>query len=86
MDSILLMVNFLAQPDSLKCIGAAIAVLPSLGACIGQGYATGKMVDALARNPEVESKIRSNFIVGMAITESGAIYGLVVALIILFVS
>jgi F-type H+-transporting ATPase subunit c len=80
------MVFFVASgKDPIQCIAAAIAILPSLGACIGQGYATGKLVEALARNPEVESKIRSNFIVGMAITESGAIYGLLISLIILFV-
>lgn len=71
--------------DGLKFIGAGLAVITCFGTGIGQGYAAGKAVEAVARNPEVESKIRNMFIIGAAVAESGAIYGLVVSLILIFV-
>lgn len=70
----------------LKFVGAGLAIITCFGTGIGQGYAAGKAVEAVARNPEVESKIRTMFVIGAAISESGAIYGLVVSLILIFVS
>jgi len=47
--------------------------------------ATGKAVDAVARQPEASGKIQGVLLLGLALTESTAIYGLLTALIILFV-
>ena len=41
----------------LTAIGAGIAVLTGLGAGVGIGLATSKAVEAIARQPEAESKI-----------------------------
>ena len=41
----------------LVAIGAGIAVLTGIGAGIGIGMATSKAVEAIARQPEAESKI-----------------------------
>lgn len=71
---------------SLKFVGAGISTIACAGSGIGQGYAAGKAVEAVSRNPEVESKIRTQFVIGAAISESGAIYGLVVSLILIFVA
>ena len=38
----------------LVAIGAAVAVLTGIGAGLGIGLATGKAVDAIARQPEAE--------------------------------
>ena len=46
----------------LVAIGAAVAVLTGLGAGLGISLATGKAVDAIARQPEAESKISKNLI------------------------
>lgn len=70
----------------LKLLGAGLAVVTCFGTGIGQGYAAGKAVEAVARNPEVEGKIRTMFVIGAAISESGAIYGLVISLILIFVA
>ena len=43
--------------STLIAIGAAIAVFTGIGAGIGIGHATGKAVEAIARQPEAESKI-----------------------------
>ena len=75
----------LATDVSLKAIGAAIAVLSGIGAGIGMGVATGKAVEAIARQPEAEGKIRSTLMIGLAFAETTALYGLVVALIVAFV-
>ena len=65
-------------------IGAGIAVLTGLGAGLGMGIATGKAVEAVARQPEASGKINTLLLLGMALTESTAIYGFVTALIMIF--
>ena len=65
-------------------IGAGIAVLGALGGGIGIGIATGKAAEAVARQPEAESKIRNMLILGCALAEATAIYGFVVSIMILF--
>jgi F-type H+-transporting ATPase subunit c len=45
----------------------------------------GKAVEALGRNPEAESSIRSTMILAIALAEGLAIFALVIALIIKFV-
>ncbi len=66
-------------------IGAAIAVLTGAAAGIGIGIATGKAVDAIARQPEADGKISKTLLLGAALAEATAIYGFVIAvLIILF--
>lgn len=81
--------NFLAAADgltNLKYVGAGLSTISCAGSGIGQGFAAGKAVEAVSRNPEVESKIRTQFVIGAALAESGAIYGLVVSLILIFVA
>ena len=46
--------------STLIAIGAAIAVFTGIGAGIGIGHATGKAVEAIARQPEAEGKQRSS--------------------------
>ena len=63
---------------ALIAIGAGIAVLTGIGAGVGIGIATGKAVDAIARQPEAESKISKNLILGCALAEATAIYGFII--------
>ena len=65
-------------------IGAGIAALTGLGAGIGIGIATSKATDAVARQPEASSKIMTMLMLGCALAEGTAIFGMVVALMILF--
>lgn len=69
----------------LVAIGAGIAMVGVIGTGAGQGYATGKAVEAVGRNPEAESKIRKMLIMGLAITESAAIYAFVISILLVFV-
>ena len=66
----------------LAAIGAGIAVLTGLGAGIGIGIATSKAVEAIARQPEAESKISKSLLLGCALAEATAIYGFVIGLLI----
>lgn len=68
----------------LIAIAAAIAVFAGFGTAFGEGMAATKAVEMVGKNPEAESKIRSMMITGMAVSETVAIYGLLVALILLF--
>ena len=69
----------------LFAIGAGIAVATGIGAGIGIGIVFGKAVEGISRQPEASGKIMTTTILGAALAESTAIYGFVVALIILFV-
>ena len=66
----------------LVAIGAGIAVLTGIGAGIGIGMATSKAVEAIARQPEAESKISKSLLLGCALAEATAIYGFVIGLLI----
>ena len=65
-------------------IGAALCLLSCAAADLGMGLATGKAVEAVARQPEASGKINSILLLGLALTESTAIYGFVSALIMMF--
>ena len=67
---------------TLIAIGAGIAVLAAIGAGIGIGIATGKAMDAIARQPEAESKLRTTLLMGLAFIETTAIYGLFIAIML----
>ena len=49
------------------------------------GMITAKAVEAIGRNPESASDVRTSMILGVAFAEAIAIYALVTALIIKFV-
>merc|ERR1711904_744176 len=66
-------------------IAAGLAVgLASIGPGVGQGTAAGYAVEGIARQPEAEGKIRGALLLSFAFIESLTIYGLVVALVLLF--
>ena len=69
--------------STLIAIGAAVAVLTGIGAGIGIGIATSKAVEAIARQPEAESTISKALLLGCALAEATAIYGFVIALVII---
>ena len=68
----------------MELLAAGIAVLTGLGAGIGIGVATGKATEAVSRQPEASGKIQMLLLLGAALAEATAIYGLVIALLILF--
>nr|YP_009547718.1 ATP synthase CFO C subunit [Leptochilus hemionitideus]AYW16766.1 ATP synthase CFO C subunit [Leptochilus hemionitideus] len=75
--------NPLISAASVIAAGLA-AGLASIGPGVGQGTAAGQAVEGIARQPEVEGKIRGTLLPSLAFMESLTIYGLVVALAPLF--
>ena len=63
-------------------IVAGIAVLTGIGAGLGIGIATSKAVEAIARQPEAAGDINKALLLGSALAEATAIYGFVVALLL----
>ncbi|HNT29904.1 MAG TPA: ATP synthase F0 subunit C [bacterium] len=72
---------------SLKELAAAIAIaVGAIGPALGIGMAAKGALEAIGRNPDASDKIQTPMILALAFAEALAIYALVVALIILFVS
>jgi len=67
-----------------SAIGAGIAVCTGIGTGMGQGFAAGKGAESVARQPEARGARLSTMLIGDAVAETAAIYGLVVAMILLF--
>ena len=71
--------------SAASVIAAGLAVgLASIGPGVGQGTAAGQAVEGIARQPEAEGKIRGTLLLSLAFMEALTIYGLVVALALLF--
>ena len=70
--------------SDLAQLGAGVAIgFGAVGAGLGIGHATGKAVDAIARQPEADKKIRSTLLIGAALAEATAVYGFVIGLLII---
>ncbi|KAF3504170.1 hypothetical protein F2Q69_00041154 [Brassica cretica] len=73
------------QPPGPPVSAAGLAVgLASIGPGIGQSTAAGQTVEGIARQPKAKRKIRSTLLLSLAFMEALTIYGLVVALALLF--
>ena len=69
-----------------RALGAGLCKgIGAIGPAIGEGNAVGKALEAMARQPEMAGTLRSNMILGCAITETTGIYALVVSLLLMFV-
>ena len=67
-------------------LGAGLCMgIGAIGPAIGEGNAVGKALEGMARQPEASGNLRTNMILGCAITESTGIYSLVISLLLLFV-
>ncbi|ACF07005.1 ATP synthase C chain [Metamycoplasma arthritidis] len=86
-------VNGFNQPNAqasplaygLTMVAAGLAIMGAGVVSVGQGMAVAKAVEAIGRNPEATSKIRSTLIMGLAIVETASIYCFIIALLIIFV-
>ena len=68
-----------------KALGAGLCMgIGAIGPALGEGNAVGKALEGMARQPEAAGNLRSNMIMGCAITETTGIYSLVIALLIMF--
>ena len=70
---------------AMCAIGAGLCMgIGAIGPALGEGNAVSRALEGMARQPEAASDLRTNMILGCAITESTGIYSLVTAILILF--
>ncbi len=75
-------VNFIL---GCSAIGAALADIAGIGPGEGQGNAAGHAAAAVGRNPGAKSDVTSTMLLGQAVAETTGLYGLLIAIILLFV-
>ena len=66
-------------------IGAGCALIAGIGPGIGQGIAAGYAANAVGRNPGAKGDITSTMLLGQAVAETTGLYGLLIAMLLLFV-
>ena len=70
---------------AMCALGAGLCMgIGAIGPAIGEGNAVSKALEGMARQPEAAGNLRSNMIMGCAITETTGIYSLIIALLIMF--
>ncbi|QNO15170.1 ATP synthase F0 subunit C [Alkalicella caledoniensis] len=68
---------------AFAALGAGIAMIAGIGPGIGQGYAAGKGVEAVGRQPEARGPITLTMLLGQAVAETTGIYAFVIAFILI---
>ncbi|MBF0310194.1 MAG: ATP synthase F0 subunit C [Magnetococcales bacterium] len=64
-------------------IGMGLAAAGFAGSGVGLGLVFGKAIEAIARQPGAESQVSKFIWIGAAFVEAVALYGLVIAFIIM---
>ncbi len=72
------------DPTAAKFIGAGLACLGLIGAGIGIGNIFGNYLSGALRNPSAAPGQFTNLIIGFAAAEAIGLFGLLVALLILY--
>lgn len=67
-----------------KLIGAGLSTISLAGAGVGIGIVFGSLIIATSRNPSLVKQLFSYAILGFALTEAIALFGLMMAFLILF--
>jgi F-type H+-transporting ATPase subunit c len=69
---------------SAKLIGAGLATVSLAGAGVGIGVVFSALVISVARNPSLSKQLFTYTLLGFALTEAIALFGLMMAFLILF--
>ena len=72
--------------EAAKWLGVGMAGLGLFGVGIGLDILGNGAMNALGRNPEARDAIAPNMILALAFTEAIGIYGLVMAILLIFVA
>lgn len=72
------------EAEAAKFIGAGLAAIALAGAGIGIGNIFGSYISGALRNPAAAPSQTTNLLLGFALTEATGLFGLVVALLLLF--
>lgn len=70
----------------LKLLGVAVgAGIAGMGAAIGIGILASKLIEGIARQPELETKLLGRFFLTAGLTDAVPIIAIAIALLVLFV-
>lgn len=72
------------EAEAAKFIGAGLACFALLGAGIGLGNIFGNYLAGALRNPAAAPGQFGNLLLGFALTEATGLFGLVIALLLIF--
>lgn len=67
-----------------KLVGAGLATISLAGSGVGIGVVFGSLLVSLSRNPALDKQLFAYAILGFALTEAIALFGLMITFIILF--
>lgn len=70
----------------LSALAASGIGLAAVGIGLGQGFAAGKAVESVARQPEAQSDVLKTMLVGQAVAETTGIFAFLVSMVLLFVN
>ncbi len=65
-------------------IAAALALFNGVFTTFGQAKIVSQAIESIGRQPEATDDIRATMFVGLAMAETSGIYGLLIAIIMLF--
>lgn len=74
----------LAFVIAIAHIAAALSLLNGVTTTFGQAKICSQAIESMARQPEAADSIRSTMFVGLAMAETSGIYGLLIAIVMLF--
>lgn len=74
----------LAHVIAIAHIAAAIALFNGAFTTFGQAKIAAQAIESIGRQPEAADSIRTTMFVGLAMAETSGIYGLLIAIIMLF--
>ena len=72
------------EAEAAKYIGAGLATIALAGVGLGLGVLFGNFLSGALRNPTAVPKVQPIMMLGFALTESVALFALVISFIILF--
>jgi len=68
----------------MGAIAAGIAMAgAAIGGCVGDGLLIAKMLEGMARQPELSGQLRTNMFIGVGLGEAMPIIAFVVALMVM---
>jgi F-type H+-transporting ATPase subunit c len=65
-------------------LSAAIALWNGILTTLGQGRVASTAIESIARQPEARGAIMPTMFIGLAFAETSGVYGLLIAIILLF--
>jgi F-type H+-transporting ATPase subunit c len=70
--------------QAAKMIGAGAASIALIGGGVGIGIVFGALILAYSRNPSLQGQLFTYCMMGMALSEATALFGLMMAFVILY--